>query len=402
MTFRLSWVVSMSKEKLAKRTRFAPNHKEEIYDPFMELPARFADFIDLRPGWSPEHLLPEHIITACKNVIEGFSYYKFFGLSDLKQAIAEKLERENGIDINPKTQVLVTTGGLEAIWLTIWTLIDPGDEVIMADPGYLAGYESNIEMVGGQVVHVPSREERHFKVDPADIQANISKKTKILVIISPENPTGAIYDKADLEAIADMAKEHDLIVLSDEIFEKLVYDGAKNLSIGAFPDMEERTLTLNGFTKGYNMAGYRIGYIVGPKVFIQKMANIQFHMTVAPNEIGQYAALAALNGPQNWLEETIKEYGKRRDLLVAELNKIVGVKCLKPEGGFTAFPNVKKFGMSSLEMVRHLMTHAHVGIHGGVPLFGRNSEDYVVIGFCRPLEAIRVGIERIKDALEHL
>jgi len=187
----------MSEEKLAKRTHFVVKHMEEIYAPLVEIASHFTDDIELRHGWSPEYHLPEHIIAACKNAIEEFSDYRYFGLSDLKQAIAEKLERENGIDVDPKTQVLVTAGGSEAIILAIWNLIDPGDEVIMADPGYLAGYESNIEMAGGQVVHVPSREVRHFKVDPEDVQANITKKTKMLVIISPENPTGAIYDKAD-------------------------------------------------------------------------------------------------------------------------------------------------------------------------------------------------------------
>jgi len=191
------------------------------------------------------------------------------------------------------------------------------------------------------------------------------------------------------------------LVISDEIFEKLVYDRMKNLSIGAFPDMEERTLTINGFTKGYNMAGYRIGYIVGPKIFIQKMANMQYHMTVSANDIGQIAALAALKGPQDWIKEAVREFGTRRDLLVTELNKIAGVKCLKPEGGYTAFPNMKDFGIPSEELVRHILAHAHVWTHGAA-LYGRNAEGHIAIGFCRPLKSLKEGIKRIKDALERL
>ena len=387
---------------MARRTHFASNHKQ-LFDSLSAIAGSYADLIDLRLGWSQEHQLPEHILAACKGAIEGSSDSRWSILPDLKHAIARKLEQENSIEVDPLTQILVTTGASEAIWLAILTLVDPGDEVIMADPGYLAGFESNIEMLGGKVIHVTAREERDFKVDPQDIQMNVSSKTKMVVIVTPENPTGAVCDKRDLESIADIAKEHNLMVVSDEIFEKLVYDDKQDFSIGALSGMEDRTLTINGFTKGYNMPGYRIGYIVGPESLIRIMGELQFHMTDVPNQIGQAAALAAIDGPQGWIKDAVKEYGRRRDFLVAELNKIERVKCSKPEGGFTAFPNMKELGLRSIELVQHILKQAHVRILGG-PLFGHgaNSEGYVQIGFCRPMKSLKESVTRIRNALESL
>lgn len=359
--------------------------------------------LDLGEGWSPEHTLPDHILEAAKRAVDKHMHYIPFGLPELRQAIAEKLETENGIEVDPMTEVLITTGGIEAEHLAIWTLVDPGDEVMMADPEYRHSYEPNVVMAGGKMVYVTVEEERRFKLNSQDVEKKITRKTKMIIIITPSNPTGAILDRDDLNGIADIAKKNDLIVLSDEVFEKFVYDGKKNLSIGSLPGMENRTLTLNSFSKSWNMAGFRIGYIAGPKELINRMANLQIHVTTSVSEIAQAAALAALKGPRDWLETAVKEYETRRNMLVEELNHIEGIHCLKPEGGRCVFSNIEKYGMLSLEFAKYLLKEANVFV---IPTlthqYGENAERYVKIGFCRPKKTITRSMKRIKVALDKL
>lgn len=392
--------------ELAKRTRFAARDMEILQEQrefcLREIPDN-ADILDFRSGWSPEHHLPSHITKAAEEAIEKGSHYSYpLGVPELRQAIATKLMKENMVEVDPETQVLVTNGGSEAMFLAVWATIDPDDEVIMANPGYVHGFEPNVLMVGARMVYVPAREERNFKMDPQDIKKSVTNKTRMIIIVTPENPTGAMFNQDDLERIAEIAVKHDLMVISDEAFEKLTYDGKKNLSIGALPGMENRVLSIYGFAKSYNMPGYRVGYVVGPQVFIRKMSELQFHVTVSANEIGQYAALAALEGPQDWLEDAVREYNMRRNVLVEGLNRINGVKCQRPEGGFGAFVNMKEFGMTSLELSNYLLKKAHVKVGGGAPYFGANAEGYVKISFCRPRENILKGIDRIGIALEEL
>lgn len=362
----------------------------------------FSDVLDLRGGWSEEHLLPRNIIDSAKEAIERGYGYQFFGAPELRRAISKKLKADNGLEVDYQRELLVTAGGSEAIYLALFALIDPGDEVIMADPGYVAGYVQNILMAGGRMVYVPAREERRFKVDPEDVKKLVTKKTKLLLVISPDNPTGAIFDRRDLEGVAEIAIEHDLMVVSDEIFEKVIYDGKKNLSIGTFPGMENRTITINGFSKGYNMPEYRVGYVAGPKTVINRMANIQLHMTASVNAVGQRAALAALEGPQDWIEEAVKKYEERRNLFVERLNKIEGVRCLKPEAGFTAFPNIEEFGMSSEEFSNYLLREAHILTTSGTSFLGNRSEGHIKIGFSRPRQTLEKALDRMEAALEKI
>jgi aspartate/methionine/tyrosine aminotransferase len=385
--------------KLAKRTERAFKHKQTI-DRRTEMMRGFSDLVDLRGGWSDEHLLPRHIIDSAKEAIDRGYDYQFFGTPELRRAISKKLKADNGLEVDFHRELLVTAGGSEAIYLALFALIDPGDEVIMADPGYVAGYVPNILMAGGRMAYVPSREERLFKVDPEEVNELVTKKTKLLLVISPDNPTGAIFDRKDLEGVAEIAVEHDLVVVSDEIFEKVIYDGKKNLSIGTFPGMENRTITINGFSKGYNMPEYRVGYVAGPETVINRMANIQLHMTASVNAVGQRAALAALEGPQDWIEEAVKTYEERRNLFVERLNKIEGVSCLKPEAGFTAFPNIEEFGMSSEEFSNYLLREAHILTLSGTSFLGSRSEGHIKIGFSRPRQTLEKALDRMEAALE--
>jgi aminotransferase len=378
----------------------AAKHKE-IYDRVWRMAGSFADAINMRNGWASDHPLPRHIIDAAKEAAERSSGYSMFGISELKAAIAAKLQRENGLDVDPEKEILVTNGGSEAMHLAVWALIDPGDEVIMANPGYIAGYVPNILMAGGKMVFARAREERRFKLDPEDVETLVTGKTKMIIVVSPEHPTGAIFDKVDLEGIAEIADRHDSVVLSDEIFEKLVYDGKKNFSIGAIGNMEDRTITINGFAKGYNMPGYRVGYVAGPEAIVQRMANVQLHTTVSVNEIGQRAALAALQGPQDWIERAVRAYEVRRNLLVKGLNKI-GMRCLIPEGGFSAFPSIKEFGMSSDDFSDYLLREAHILTQSGQSYYGSWSEGYIKISFTRPINVLEEALKRILLARQKL
>lgn len=389
------------KGKLAKRVKFAACTLKEK-EQSEEMKKGLVNVLDLARGiWPPEYALPVHIKKACKEVIDKEPRYQFFGLHELEQAIAEKLERENGIEVDPKKQVLITTGGQEAIFLTIFTFIDYGDELAMGDPGYLPGYEANILMAGGKLVHVPVREERNFELDPEDLEKKLTKRTKIISITSPENPTGAVIKKEDLEVIAEIAKKRDLIVLSNEIYEKLVFDGSRNVSVASLPGMENRTLTVNGFSKSYHMPGYRVGYVAGPEIAIRKMKNIQSHLTISVNDVGQHAALAALKGRQGWIEDAVKEFENRRSWLVKWLNSIEGVNCQMPDGGMYAFPNIKEFGMSSFKFAEYLLKKARVWVFHGTK-FGPNGEGYLRISFLRSQKILREASERIKATLEEL
>lgn len=386
---------------MAERTKFCGDWYENEEE-LSRIKEEIGDYLDLaRCVWPVEHKLPEHITKVCKEVIDRKPEYRFFGLPELMEAIAEKLEKENGIEVNPKTQVLVTTGAAEAIFLAIFSFIEPGDEFVIGDPGYLPGYEPNILMAGGTLIHVQAREERNFELDPEDIERRITERTKIINITTPENPTGAVMQKGDLEVISEIAKKHDLVVISNEIYEKLVYDGRKNVSIASLPGMDERTLTINGFSKSFDMHGFRVGYIVGPEEVIRRMKNIQSHITVSVNDVGQHAALAALRGPQDWIENAVKQFEERRNILVNGLNKIHGIKCKFPEGGHYAFPNIKAFGMSSSEFAKFLLQKAKVWVYPGTD-FGIYGEGYLRISFMRSEKVIKEALRRIKMATEDL
>jgi aspartate/methionine/tyrosine aminotransferase len=379
----------------------AARHKEG-YDRLRKATSDFADVIDLSRGWSREQTLPEHVTGAAKRAVEEGCDYEMFGMPLLRAAISEKLERENGVDVDPEREILVTTGGSEAMHLAILVLVDPGDEVIMSNPGYIAGYEPNVLMAGGKMAYVPIREERRFKLAPEDVEKAITSRSKILVIVSPEHPTGSVLDKSDLEAISEISVRHNLIVLSDEIFEKLIYDGKRHVSIGSFPGMEDRTITVNGFAKGYNMPGFRVGYVAGPKVVIEMMANVQLHTTVSVNVVGQRAALAALQGPQDWIRNAVKAYEDQRNLFVRGIDKMTGFRCLKPEGGLFVFPNVSEFGMSSAEFSNHLLVKAHVLTKSGQTFFGTRSEGHVRMSFTQPRRVLEETLRRISASLEEL
>jgi len=373
------------------------------YNPFGFEGLGGSNPINLGEGWSPEHVIPQHIRDAAVKAVHKHRHYIPFGMSELKKAIARKLWEDNGVEYDPSHEILITTGGIEAEHLIMLTMIDQDDEVIMSDPGYRHCYEPNVYLAGGRMVYVGAREERRFKLDPDDVAKKITKRSKILILISPDNPTGAIIDQVDLEKLAEIAEDNNLFILADEVFREIVYDGKKARSIVSVPGMKERTFIVDSFSKSWNMAGFRIGYVAAPREYLLLMANLQIHVTTSVSEISQAAALAALEGTKEWITEAVKEYQMRRDRLVYGLNQIDGIHCLSPEGGRCAFPNISALGMSTLDFAGLLLREKSLCI---VPTlekhYGANAEKYCKIGFCKPVSEIDEALERIKDLMNTL
>jgi aspartate/methionine/tyrosine aminotransferase len=349
----------------------------------------------------PDFDTPEFIRNAAKQALdEGYTRYPpAKGFEDLRQAIAGKLKRENNIIANPDTDIYVAVGAMQVIFNSCLHLLNKGDEVIVIDPGY--DYYSQIRLFGGVPVTVPARESNRFKVDPDDIRAAITDKTKLMIINTPSNPTGAILDEEILQAIAQMAMEHDLLVLSDEPYEHILFDGHRHVSIGSFDGMAQRTISAFTLSKSYAMTGWRVGYTVAPPAVIDEMEKLMEHMVSGVTAVAQRAALAAIEGSQDCVRDMVAIYDKRRHIVYDGLNSIDGIRCLKPESTFYAFPNISSFGLSSWDFAKYLVKEHKVAVVPG-NIFGKAGEGYVRISFAASIEQLKEGLARIKRGLEAL
>jgi aspartate/methionine/tyrosine aminotransferase len=358
------------------------------------------DVVNLGIG-QPDFDTPEFIRDAAKQALDdGYTRYPpAKGFVDLRQAIARKLKRENNILAAPETDIYVAVGAMQVIFNTCLHLLNKGDEVIVIDPGY--DYYSQIRLFGGVPVAVPARESNRFKVDPDDIEAAITDKTKLMIINSPSNPTGAIFDEEILRAIAQLAMEHDLIVLSDEPYEHILFDGHQHVSIGSFVGMSERTISAFTLSKSYAMTGWRVGYTVAPPAVIDEMEKLMEHMVSGVTAVAQRAALAAIEAPQDCVRDMVAIYDKRRRIVHEGLNAIDGIKCLKPESTFYAFPNISSFGLSSWKFAEYLVKEHKVAVVPG-SIFGKAGEGYVRLSFAASIEQLKEGIARIQHGVETL
>ncbi len=358
------------------------------------------DVVNLGIG-QPDFDTPEFIRDSAKLAFDdGYTRYPpAKGFADLRQAIARKLERENNIIADPATEIFVAVGAMQVIFNTCLHLLNTGDEVVVVDPGY--DYYSQIRLFGGVPVTVPARELNRFKVDPADIKAAITNKTKLMIVNSPSNPTGAIFDEEILREIARMAMEHDLIVLSDEPYEHILYDGHQHISIGSFEGMAERTISAFTLSKSYAMTGWRVGYAVAPPAFIDEMEKLMEHMVSGVAAVAQRAAFSAIEAPQDCVWDMVATYDKRRQIVYEGLNAIDGIECLKPESTFYAFPNIKSFGRSSWELAKYLVKEHRVAVVPG-SIFGKGGEGYVRLSFAASIEQLQEGLARIKRGVETL
>jgi len=387
--------------------------EHEISERYLDLPSsEFAeilriateekDVISLGPG-EPDFTTPKHIIEfAKKKLDEGYTHYTpIGGRSDTKEAIAKKLKRDNKIDVDPEKQIVVTCGAKESILLTLMSLIDPGESVLIPNPGYLA-YIPMVESLNGVPLSVQLKEEEKFEYDLDRVKEIMHpKKTLALILNTPSNPTGTVFSKKKLEEIADFAVEHDLIIITDEAYEKLVYDDAKHISIGNFNGMEDRVISIFSFSKSYAMPGFRIGFAAGSEDIIQAMVRLKLGTTLSTPTISQLAAIEALEGDQSCVEDMRKEYDRRRKLIVKRIKEIPKISCLDPEGAFYAFPNVKSLGMKSTEVVDLFLKKAKVLTVPGTE-FGKYGEGYIRLSYATAHEKIEEALNRIEKVVRKL
>ncbi len=367
-----------------------------------------VDVISFGVG-EPDFDTPENIKeAAAKAMRDGFTKYTAVGgIDPLKDAIIDKLTNDNGLSYK-REEIIVSTGAKHSLYNVAQALYGPGDEVIIPSP-YWVSYPDQVLLNDALPVFVETSESDSFRIRPEALKARISRKTKALILNSPSNPTGMIYDRKTLEKIAELALQHNFYIISDEIYEKLVYGGAEHLSIASIDnEVKKKTVLINGLSKSHAMTGWRIGYAAGPENVIKAMTNIQSQSTSNPTSITQKAAIEALRGPQDFVGRMRQEFDRRRCYLVEELNRIEGLHCLMPEGAFYAFPNTSKlYGKtaggrqisSSADLALYLLDEAKVALVQG-SAFG--DDNYVRLSYATSLDDIRRGIGRIKEALDKL
>ena len=345
----------------------------------------------------PDFPMPAHITEAAIQALrDGFTRYTpNAGLEELREAISEKLKRQNEIDADPDGEILVTAGSMEALSLSALSIINEDDEVVIPDPGYVS-YEALVLLAGGIPVHVPLREENDFGLKVRDLEKVVTKKTRLLVMNYPSNPTGAVTRQEDLKEIADFVTDRDIFVLSDEPYERLVYPGGRHYSIAAMPGMLEHTMSVFSFSKSYAMTGMRIGFAVSGRELIRQMTKMQEHYVACVNTVAQKAAVAALRGPQTCVEDMLKEYTRRRDVVIEGLSKIKMMTCRKPAGAFYAFPNISKSRQDSKTFVGNLLKEAKVATVPGAA-FGRRGEGHIRLSFATSIENVKEAIGRIGE-----
>jgi aminotransferase len=365
----------------------------------VNLSAKMEDIIHLEQG-EPNFTTPQHILDAAVEAVKkGFTHYTdTSGTLELRHAIAEKLEKENGICADPETEIVVTCGSQEAMLVAALCLLDPGDQALVIDPYYPA-YSQDILLASGIPVSVPLDANNNYKIDMEVLEKKLTNKTKMIWICNPSNPTGHVFSKSDLECLAEVAKKHDLTVFSDEIYEKIVYDGVKPYSIASFPGMEERTITVQGFSKAYAMTGWRIGYMVAYESLALTLRTLHYYATLCPNIISQKAAYAALTSKQTCVQEMLAEYTRRRELVMNELKKIESLPYTEPKGAFYVFPDFTKLGKSDEELAVEILKKTGVVTVPGSG-FGKAGEGHLRISYSTSYEKVKEGMKRISSYLE--
>lgn len=384
----------VKRELLSQRVRMVkPSGIRKFFDIINTMP----DVISLGVG-EPDFVTPEHIRQAgIRSIEQGHTRYTSnFGTLELRQEIAAMLQRRYGLTYDPVTQILVTVGVSEGVDLTMRTLIDPGDEVISPDPGYVA-YEADIVFAGGVPVPVPTYAQFDFGVRAAEIAAAITPRTKMILLGTPNNPTGAVIPRAELAGIAKLAVEHDLIVAVDEVYSRLVYD-TEFVSIATFPGMQERTVLLDGFSKAYAMTGWRVGYVAAPPAILEAMVKIHQYTIMCAGTSAQEAALEALRYGEEDVHAMHDDYQRRGRMFVEGLNRI-GLPTCKPRGAFYAFPYIGNTGMSDEEFAEKLLFEEQVAAVPGSS-FGAAGAGYLRCAYCTAYDKLEEALIRIERFLK--
>ncbi|MEM1552617.1 MAG: pyridoxal phosphate-dependent aminotransferase [Candidatus Bathyarchaeia archaeon] len=358
------------------------------------------EIIHLEIG-EPDFDTPQNIKEAAvKALYAGYTHYvPAAGIPELREAIAEYISKTRKIPVDPE-EVVVTPGAKPIMFFAILACVERGDEVLYPNPGFPI-YESMINFVGAKPVPIPLKEENDFRLDHEYVKAKITKKTKMIILNSPENPTGGVLTKEDLKVIADcIAKRDDVIVLSDEIYSRIIYEGTHE-SIASLPGMKEKTIILDGFSKTYAMTGWRLGYGVMRKDLAEKIAQLMINSNSCTCAFVQMAGVEALKGPQDSVDKMVAEFKKRREVIVSGLNNIKGITCKKPKGAFYVFPNIKEVGKTAKEFSDYLLNEAGVAVLPGTS-FGKYGEGYLRISFANSIENIKKALDRISKAIEKL
>jgi aspartate/methionine/tyrosine aminotransferase len=349
----------------------------------------------------PDFDTPSNIKEAAiKAMKAGYTHYvPAAGIPELREAIAEYLSKSRSISVDPD-EVVVTPGAKPIIFFSILALVEPGDEVMYPNPGFPI-YESMINFVGAKPVPMPLKEENDFRIDNDDTARKITQKTKMIILNSPQNPTGGVLNKDNLEVVADKVKNRDdVLILSDEVYSQMPYEG-KHQSIASLPNMKDKTILMDGFSKTYAMTGWRMGYAAMRKDLAQKIAQLMINSNSCTCAFTQMAGIEALRGPQAESRRMVEEFRKRREVIVSGLNKIKGVTCKKPHGAFYVFPNVKSYKMESKKLADYILQKAGVAVLSGTA-FGAYGEGYLRLSFANSVENIEKAMKRMSETLKEL
>jgi aspartate aminotransferase len=395
--------------ELSKRVhQLAPSPTLALTAKAMSMRSQGLDVISFGAG-EPDFDTPDHIKQAAIQAIEsGFTKYTpVGGIDELKDAIIAKFQNDNGISYD-RSEILVSCGGKHAIYNLAQALFEPDDEVIIPAPFWVS-YPPIVELAGATPVILETSERHRFKVSPERLRAAITPRTKAFILNSPCNPTGAAYDREELEGLAEVILEEGIFVISDEIYEKIVFDEFRFTSMASLSsDLKNQTVIVHGISKTYSMTGWRIGFTAGPADLVRAMTNVQSQSTSNPTSIAQKAAIRALTGPQEPVVDMVKVFHDRRNLIVDRLNAIKGVSCLKPQGAFYVFPDLSQFfGQSwdgkkltgSLDLADYFLTTSHVAMVPGVSFGG---EGHMRLSFATSTENIERGLDRIEEGLDRL
>jgi aminotransferase len=387
------------KGKKAQRLR---NLKTSGIRRLFALTRHMPDVINLGIG-EPDFSPPRHVLEAAIVAIRGGEthYTPSNGIESLRMAIVEKYRKKYGLTYDPADEVLVTVGATEAVSLGLLSLVNPGDEVLIPDPGFVC-YRPAITIAGGSPISMPLREEDGFGVDINEaVTSLLTNKSRVMIVNSPSNPTGAVLGDSELSKIAKFAVENDLIVISDEVYEEILYDGASHNSLATFPGMRERTIVVNSFSKTYAMTGFRVGYAVGPRELISSMLLVHQFTLACVDGPAQYAATAALNGPQACVSQMVSEFDRRRKLMWKRLCEIDGFNCSLPRGAFYVFPDIRPFGKSSEAFTELLLEKARVVATPG-EAFGQHGEGFIRFSYATSYEKIIEALDRIETCIKKL
>lgn len=385
--------------------RMKPSMTVQLTDKLVELKRQGIEIIGLNIG-EPDFDTPKNIVEAAKRALDdGFTKYTVVsGVFELREAICEKFKRDNNLMYSPK-DVIVTSGAKQALTNVLMTICNPGDEIILVTPCWVS-YVEMVKLAEAVPVLISADDKNGFSLDLEKIKSGITNKTKAILINTPNNPTGAVYSEEELASLGELAIKNDFYIISDEIYEKLIYDGEKHISIASLsPETKERTITINGFSKAYAMTGWRLGYAAGPEDIIKGMNDLQGHMTSGTNSIAQKAGVEALLGPQDSVELMREKYDERRKYLLERLNTMDGIKCPDVKGAFYLFPDVSKiFGRKykgkiikdSVDIANFLLDEAHIAVVPGIAFEAPNN---IRIAYSNSLENIKKAMDSMEKAI---